>query len=505
MLALKTEGGLKPEVPVSRRSSSGPGFGKWQRGVALPPPDENSHRRGSSGRIDAENPNDLWDDPLASTDAAADFSAFGEIPDDPKHTDGGDAFDFDKMAKQSQQFDDELRGNSRSSGDLQEALNGELSQAAAVSVTVDPHRPLASIGTTIRSGSGDDVNVFEDFDENPPTPAAEATSASSAASEQTSVKSADEDPTASSRLMKMIGVNREETSLSNPGMLDKEKEEEQPSSMNPWASNGKSENTEAQASGISGISVDIPSNPWGESILPTPAKNSQGGGFDLASRLEQASSEQTAREEMQRRQSEQEAEQVRRMQEEERRAIEERQRQQEMQQQHSAPSQVELVLMERISVILENSWGRSDLISVLNTLHSEDSRVIQLLGNIDALRALIARHPRRVAIRQDPAFGAEMAVLLLTNSQFQAQQQEQQQQQQQQQQEQQQQQAQVRAQEEELKRREQLIQTQNNQQRQNGTSMRIIPDQPWFYSDPQKNIQVSYLSLELQYNIYVVH
>jgi len=488
MITLKPEGGLKPEPPTSRRISASAGFGKWQRGVALPPPDENSHRRGSSGRIDVENPNDLWDDPLASTDADADFSAFGDIPDDPKKNESADPFDFDKMAKQSQQFDDELRGNLRSSDDLQDAVNGELPDEAAVSVTVNPHRPLASIGTTIRSGSGEDVNVFEDFDDNPPPPAAEATSASSGTSEQTSIKSVDEDPTASSRLMKMIGVNREETTLSN---------DVKPSSLNPWASSEKPDAPEIESSGISGIAVDIPSNPWGESILPVPAiKNARGGGFDLTSRIEQATSEQTSREEMQRRHSQQEAERAHRMQEEERREIEERQRQQEMQQQQqSAPSQVELVLMERISLILENSWGRSDLMSILNTLHSEDSRVIQLLGNIDALKSLISRHPRRIALRQDPAFGAEMSVLLLTNSQFQAQQQEQQQEQQHQQQQlqQQQQQAQARAQQEEITRREQLIQTQNNQQRQNGTSIRIIPNQPWYYSDPQKNIQVSCL------------
>ena len=78
----------------------------------------------------------------------------------------------------------------------------------------------------------------------------------------------------------------------------------------------------------------------------------------------------------------------RRRQEEERRLMEERARQQAIQQQQqSAHSQVELVLMERISVILENSWGRSDLVSILNTLHSEDSRVIPLLGNAEALSA----------------------------------------------------------------------------------------------------------------------
>lgn len=472
--SLVTEPG---EIP--RRSSAAPGLGKWQRGVALPPPDENSHRRGS-GHANADNPNDLWDDPLAATDAAADFSAFGAIPDDPKDT-SGEAFDFNKMTEASQKFDDEMRGITRSPGGDDDE-NGD--DNGNHSVSVNPNRPLASSGTTIRSGSGDDVNVFEDFDDNPQAQAGP-------------VKAADEDPSASSRLMKMIGVDREETTLSNQETTNETK---QSAALNPWAAASGDDPEHAKpADGLGGIAAaDIPSNPWGQSIVGNASDSQQSSsGFDLAARLEQAAAEQKQRDDMQRRQSQQEAELLRRRQEDEaqRRAMEERARQQAMQQQqHQQPgghSQVELVLMERISVILENSWGRSDLVSILTTLHSEDSRVVPLLGNVEALRALLARHPSRIALRQDPAFGTEMAVLLLNNAQFQ--QRNQQQQQEMQEERRQRQEAQARAaQQEEIRRREQQIrmQQQANQNGGRGGLPQMVPDAPWFYSDPQNNIQV---------------
>ena len=60
--------------------------GRWQRGVALPPPEDSRSGggRNRSGHDDAENPEDLWDDPVSSsaginTTAASDFSAFGTI------------------------------------------------------------------------------------------------------------------------------------------------------------------------------------------------------------------------------------------------------------------------------------------------------------------------------------------------------------------------------------------------------------------------------------------
>lgn len=434
----------------------GGGVSKWQRGVALPPPDETNHRRGS--RPDSENPNDLWDDPLAATDAALDFSSFGEIPDDPKAV-AGDAFDFDKMTKATQAFEEELRGDK---GDI-DAEGDENGEPTLHTVVVNPHRPLATVGTTIRSGSGDNVNVFEDFDDNPTLG---------------TVKAADEDPSASSRLMKMIGVNKEEIPQSNASASAVEDPAPVGANLNPWAAGDSDRKpAEAQPSAIGG---NIPSNPWGDSIIvPVGQTQQQIEGFDIASRLQQ---EQQAREELRRRQSQQEAE-MRRRQEEEarRRAMEERARQQ-VAQQNVGHSEVELVLMERISLILENSWGRSDLISILNTLHAEDSRVIPLLGNVEAMRALIARHPRRVALRQDPAFGAEMAVLLMTNAQFQQQE------------------AQARAQQEQMQRREQQLRMQASQGGQNGGRSglpQIIPDAPWFYSDPQKNIQVRVFVLSL--------
>lgn len=435
----------------------GGGVSKWQRGVALPPPDESNHRRGS--RPDSDNPNDLWDDPLAATDAALDFSSFGEIPDDPKSV-AGDAFDFDKMTKATQAFEEELRGDK---GDI-DTEGDENGEPTLHTVVVNPHRPLATVGTTIRSGSGDNVNVFEDFDDNPTLG---------------TVKAAEEDPSASSRLMKMIGVNKEEIAQPNAPASVVEDPSPVGANLNPWAA-GDSDQKQAdiQPSAIGG---SIPSNPWGDSIIvPVGQTQQQIEGFDIASRLQQ---EQQARDEMRRRQSQQEAE-MRRRQEEEtrRRAMEERARQQ-VAQQNVGHSEVELVLMERISLILENSWGRSDLISILNTLHAEDSRVIPLLGNVEAMRALIARHPRRVALRQDPAFGAEMAVLLMTNAQFQQQE------------------AQARAQQEQMQRREQQLRMQVSQGGQNGGRSglpQIIPDAPWFYSDPQKNIQGPFRGEEMR-------
>ena len=437
------------------RRSSNPlagGGGKWQRGVALPPPDENSHRRGS--RPDSDNPNDLWDDPLAATDAALDFSAFGEIPDDPKND--GEAFDFDKMTEATQAFELELRGEkSETDADTEGDENGD---PILHTVVVNPRRPLATVGTTILSGSGDDVNVFEDFDDTPAT---------------ATVKAADEDPSLSSRLMKMIGVNQEETP--RPDQAAPEEPGRVVASLNPWAAGDKGSKQADESTGTAG--ANIPSNPWGDSILvPTAQNQQQIDGFDLAARLQQ---EQQAREEMLRRQSLQDVEMRRRQEDEARRqAMEVRARQQVIQQ-GVVHSEIELVLIERISVILENSWGRSDLMSILAALHSEDSRLVTLLGNAEALRALLARHPRRIAVRHDPAFGSEMAVLLMTNAQFQQQQQQE---------------AQARANQEQMQRREQQLRMQASQSAQNGTRSglpQIIANAPWFYSDPQKNIQVS--------------
>jgi hypothetical protein len=150
-------------------------------------------------------------------------------------------------------------------------------------------------------------------------------------------------------------------------------------------------------------------------------------------------------------------------------------------QQPQGPSQVELILIERVGTILENSWGRSDLASILSTLHAEDSRVIPLLSSAEALRALLLRHPRRIALMKDPSFGADMAVLLLTNAQYQQQQaaQEMQRRQMEQQQQQLQAVAAARARAEAEARAREVA-----------SKPVLIADAPWYYADPQGNIQV---------------
>jgi hypothetical protein len=381
---------------------------------------------------------------METKEAAADFSAFGAIPDDPKD----DAFDLTDMAEATRRFELERRGSKGS--DLGSEEDGASPQTHTIHV--DSKRPLASTGTTIQSGSGDDVNVFEDFgapdEEGEPEPIS---------------KGGDVDASASSRLMQMIGV-------SNEG--DAKTDKEAAATSSGWIEENKPEENEAAPA--TGLSLSM--NPWGDSLLAPPAAAQQGG-LDLAAKLEAVVAEQQAREAAVKAQ---EAQMLRQRQEEEA-------RQRSLQAQPSngrgaAPqpqqqhSQVELVLIERISTILEKSWGRSDLSSILATLHAEDSRVIPLLGNVVALRALIARHPKRIELVNDPQFGAEMANLLLSNAQWQHQQQ-----------------AQARAQQEEMQRREQQRRMQEMQEaaaRAKPQLPQINPDAPWFYSDPQKNIQV---------------
>lgn len=408
-----------------RRRNAGSSSGRWARGVALPPSDERKHKG------DASNPNELWDDPIGgATGAASDFSAFGAMPDD------GDAFDFDKMAEASKEFEKELHGTD---DDNHQAKKVDLS------------RPLASAGMTLTSGSGDNVNVFEDFDD----PAANDDAAA--------VRGGDEDPSASSRLMKMIGVTKD------PSANDKE-------TANPWGTSGNE--------GSNGKGLDSMMSLGGGSLSLNPW-----GGPDVFAAEQKAREEQAAAAEAQKRA--QEAEILRRRQEEEtqRRAMAQRQAeeqarhqqaaamQQRQQQATNQQSQVELVLMERICQILENSWGRSDLTSILSTLHSEDSRVIPLLSNVDALRALIGRSPQRIALQRDPNFGGDIAVLSLTNAQWQQQQQ-------------------ARLQQEEIQRRRMEEEAAARKQAQTAASLN--PDAPWFYSDPQNNIQGPFRGEEMR-------
>jgi len=491
-------GGLGGDVV---RRTSGPaiggGGGRWQRGVALPPPDE---RRGGHRAPDADNPEELWDDPLDAP--ATDFSAFGTIPDDPKQDMGtprvasGGAFDFSAMAEATALFDsDRLKGTATTTTDSDVDSAGAEDDTAH-NVKVDPRRPLAAAGTTIRSGSGDDVNVFEDFDEDD----VDGENAPTSEISSGGVTKAGEDSNASSRLMKMIGVESKGAGGEAAAAVAAAASTTAPTDA--WGTSGAT-----ATAGTGAIDTGaIPSNPWGAPIIggaPSAETAPQQDGMDLAARLEAAVKEQAAREaqaaEEQRRQMEQ-AELMRRRQEEEeaqRRAQQEAQARQQqqanIQQQSSGPSQVEIILMERISTILEASWGRSDLVSILTTLHNEDSRVIPLLGNIDALRSLIARHPRRVSIKMDPnGFGTELAVLLLTNQQWQQQQQQ-------------------IAQQEEMQRQQQQLLMQQQQQQAAAARAQaeaqqqaaaatptIIPDAPWFYADPQNNIQGPFKGEEMR-------
>ena len=604
--------------PRGPRRESASNAGRWQRGVALPPPSA-TDGGGSKGRKDrdsssnVENPDDLWDDPVSGS-AAGDFSAFGDLGGggkgdgfDDTHGDDTAIFDFEKMTQASQLLEDELHGTSSnrsrasSEGSSNAGLesnhnhqrNGGTTIPAAppvVSKAIDGKRPLATTGTTIRSGSGDDVNVFEDFDEplsSDSTPTAvDPIPVGSTHQDDSSKKSQDEasavekddlggdvvelnkqnpehsgssktdtDIDATSRLMAMIGVSsalpatEKEPNTETEPSIEAEAEKPsvvesmavdpsqppKPSMSSPWGDiiHGSPPTTGDQP--LDGLS--IPLNPWGGGSLLGPSASDlirpQGGpsllqqpdaavpneppikGLDLQARLREADLEQKAREQQEelarqqqrRRQEELEAQkraaemQQQQHQQQQQQQAAARQQQQRQEQQQGVVSQVELVLMERISIILENSWGRSDLMSILATLHAEDTRVIPLLNTMEALRALIARNPSRVALRHDPAFGAEMAVLLVTNTQWQQQQQQRQQQQQEA--------LNRRRQEEEIRRREQqqrLIEEEQaasealrkQQQQQQEAKFVIVPGAPWYYSDPQQNIQGPFRGEEMR-------
>jgi GYF domain len=492
--------------PLSlRREASAGGntaAGRWQRGVALPPEGSTlsiggtkSHRSTRDGggnnysNRDAENPNDLWDDPAVLGDGALmDFSAFGD-------TGGGDAdgaFDFDKMAEASKKLEDEMRGvRSRTSSN---ATNDDDNGDVVPSKTVNPNRPLATVGTTIRSGSGDHVNVFEDFDD-PGVVAEDISGASKGAEEPLStpietevptIKAANEDPTASSRLMAMIGVKKDESVA-------------QDASLMAWGDAGTT--SSAALKGVE-ATVRVSLNPWGDPVLPgsvagagaiqtsglvlpgapsAAANDLHQHNLDLQARLHQAELEKQKIDES-RRLQQQEQERLRVLQQQE----QERARVLQQQQQAGVQSRVELVLMERISAILEKSWGRSDLMTILSTLHAEDQRVMPLLNNIDSLRALLMRHPRRFAIRQDPTTRMEVVALLITNAQWISQQQQQDALHQQQS-------LLLQQQQEERQRLEQQRRLEEQQaaiaRAQQQQQQQIVPDAPWYYSDPSKNIQ----------------
>lgn len=497
------------------RSSLGSG-GRWQRGVALPPGNNEDNRRSNSagGRgesgvyLEAEDPNDLWDDPGGGgTGAAPDFSQFGASLDEDippgrgKSGLGSGAFELSDMSRAAAAFEMELHGEENGKGEENgEETGGENSY----SHRVDESRPLASSGTTIRSGSGDHVNVFEDFGEEEEEEAEEqgTLSVESAGKEQEEedvpIKSGNE-MSASSRLMKMIGVAGSGDAGGEGAVtaVESKTEELPPPKVEPVP-------VASVPSNPWGAPVSIPSNPWGDPVIP----DQSGGLASLLSTQRAREAEiaaQRQREEEQRRRLMQEEEEKKRWAEIQAKQQAEAQAQQQQQQQlrQQQQNQVELVLIERISNILENSWGRSDLVSILSTLHADDSRVIAILSNPDALRALITRHPQRITLVRDPAMGAEMAALILTNQQWQLQQarlaQQQAQAQAREQQElqrrraleaqQQRQRLEAIAREREAQERQIQLQQQQQQQQHKQT---VIADAPWFYADPQGNIQVSF-------------
>jgi hypothetical protein len=289
-----------------------------------------------------------------------------------------------------------------------------------------------------------------------------------------------EEDAASSRLMKMIGVGI--------GNSNDDAAEPPMDVTSGWNNAPRSSGT-AEMSSSPSAGFGISKNPWGLSIAPAPAPDAE------AWNLKQ----------MQIQQEEELVVAARALEEQQQRKLREEEvaRQQAsaaaaaaaQQQQRGQPSQVEMVLMERVSSMLENTWGKADLGSILAVLHREDARVVPLLGNVDALRALLMRHPARIQLVRDPNFGVDVAVLRQTNAQFLQHQQQQQQQNEMERQHRQLLQARQAA--AEAKAQEQaaqqlafeLEQQKKQQQQQHQVVVPKVTSAPWFYSDPQGNIQ----------------
>lgn len=488
--------------------------GRWQRGVALPASDDtrtlnNRGRadsgggsgrgnfggtgRGGGGDYEADKPNDLWDDPVSSSTfgAASDFSSFGGSLDNDvppprvriiRNGGGMESFELSDLSKAAAAFESELHGHQIAVDSSREGANDEDVGEDTLTRTVDLSRPLASTGTTIRSGSGDHVNVFEDFggvDED-----AAATEVGEE-EEDLPIKSSTGQSNASSRLMKMIGVSG--TGEASGGGS--------PTAANPT----DSDKPVPDGGSIPGVddAAPIPSNPWGApaSLLSTnPWGDTDSFGKQAnetkiaAQRMQQGEELLHQRQQLQKQEEEKKHwEAVQAKQAAEMQAAQQEQLERIKQQQN----QVELVLIERISNILETSWGRSDLTSILSTMHANDSRVIAILTTVEALRLLIARHPQRIQLGRDPAVGAEIAALRMTNAQWQVHQTQSQLVAAQQLQS---------AQEQELQRRRQIQdeQAQLHQQAKAEAMARaeeekqqllVVTDAPWFYADPQGNIQ----------------
>lgn len=449
--------------------SSGGASGRWQRGMSVPENDRGS--RSSRNDVEADNPDDLWDDPTTgggTMAAAPDFSAFGgSLEDDrPRGKTGMDAFELTDMSKAAAAFEADMDGDNKSD-------NGNDSEPEDnYNHTVDSSRPLAGTGTTIRSGSGNHVSVFEDFDEPTEDETLEAP-----------IKSGNETNAASSRLMQMIGVSGTGEAASGVAAAAA-KEETKPEK----STNEKADAVASNPWGASGGGRAVSSNPWGDAgglgSFGSQAKTSEG-----------VSAQQ--REELLRRQQEEEKKRWEAMQAKQQADLQAQQQQQQLLRQQQQ-DQVENVLMERVSNILENSWGKSDLNSILSNLHAEDSRVIAILPSIDQLRALISRHPQRIQLGNEG--NVIMAQLRLNNQQWQMAQaqiaqakaiHEQQELQLRRMQEEQLRQQQV-AQHEALARARALEQERQKQQ------IAIIPNAPWFYADPQGNIQGPFAGDEMK-------
>lgn len=402
---------------------------RWQRGVALPAAAAAVTSSTTSKHATAAE--DLWDDP-------------------------DDELDFAKMAEASAQMEHELRGTKE--------------QDEEPEIEEDEPKGGGAFISRNAIGSGDHVNVFE-----------EEAQAATAESSATVVSVEEPEPTPPAQPEPVIHK------AGSDGGVDE--------SSRLMAMIGVSKPTAEEASLWGSASAAVPLNPWG--APPSSTSNNDAAAASAAAeqqRLKRQAEEEQQRQEILR----MEQEQARRQ---EHARLEREQRARREQEQHAAaqaaaaaanPSEVELVLMERISTILESQWGHSDLVSILSLLHAEDSRVIALLGSVDALRALIQRHPRRVEIRLDPARRAEIAQLLLTNAQYRQEQENQRRDQ---------------LMQEELQRRRMMAEQEQKrlQQRQMQMSAPSPPamppidaNMPWYYSDPSRNIQGPFRAEEMR-------
>ena len=489
--------------------SSGTGSGRWQRGVALPPASDNldglKNKLGSRKSDEAEKPEDLWDDPVNLNSASADLSQYGALLDDKTGSPLGKSrgrsgssgssgmFDLAQMSEAAQKFESQLHGNKQrttnqsahdSNSDFEKDLEFDLD--SNLGHRVDPKRPLAFAGTTIRSGSGDDVNVFEDFG----APAEQQ-------KEQQDSTQTESELSASNRLMKMIGVKSTDDGTSS-------------NSMTAWGASGQENiNTEKEnvqepmktevngtnlgLFGAPSLTSSVPKNPWGN---PTPTIGMDTGLNQQPTAMEILEDQHGLRNNKAAEENQHQANIQAQLAAQRQAAQAEAHRQHNTMQQPvraQYDSQVEQILMERVSNVLEGSWGRTDLGTLLSTLQTEDPRVIPLLGTIEELKTLISRHSNRVAVVSGPSFGGEMAVLVMTNAQYQQQQIQQQREEEFQRQRQMLQNMQaLQVAEEEARTREQAALSAQQQRQKHQEQVKITQD-PWFYADPQGNIQVSFV------------